>query len=142
MIIRCLPRRRSARHHADGIDVDLAAILPRQRFYVRHMLHRLLEGDAARDVREQRVAVADREGLAGRRGAGIHDQRACAAIGLGLGMSALEPDELAREIEILTRRPGELDYVEPLLGVGVARLLNAQRCPEHLEFAPAPTPDA
>src|ERR1700737_4071452 len=56
-------------------------------------------------------------------------------------MPPLEPDELAREVEILTRRAGELDYVEPLLGIGVARLVIAQRCAEHLEFALVPAAD-
>ena len=54
---------------------------------------------------------------------------------------ALEPDELAVEVKILTRRPGELDDVEPLLGVGVARLVVAQRGAEHLEFALVPAAD-
>ena len=56
-------------------------------------------------------------------------------------MPALELDELAREVEILARRPGELDHVEPLLGVGIARLVVAQRGAEHLEFAFVPAAD-
>ena len=72
---------------------------------------------------------------------GVHDQRSRAAIGFGLGAPASEPDKLAREVEILLRRPGELDDVEPFLGVGIARLVVAQRGAEHLEFAFVPAAD-
>jgi hypothetical protein len=79
--------------------------------------------------------------LAGRRCAGVHDQRARAAIGFGLGAYTLEPEKAALEVEILTRRPGQLDDFEPLLGISVARLVIAQRRGEHLEFAFVPTTD-
>ena len=47
MIIRRLPRRGPAGHHPHGVDVDLAAALAGERLYIRHVVHRLLEGDAA-----------------------------------------------------------------------------------------------
>src|SRR5215472_9931594 len=138
IIVRRLPRRGSARNDAYSIDVDLAAGLPRQGFYALHVPHGLLKGYAVRDCREQRIAVADCKGLAGRGGAGVHDQRAGAPIGFGLRAHTFEPDEAPLEVEILTRRPSELDDVEPFLGIGVALLVIAQRGAEHFEFALVP----
>src|ERR1051325_5860396 len=98
----------------------------------------LLEVDPIRDVREQRIAIADRESLAGWRGASVHDQRAGAAMGFGAGAALLDGDEPPGEIEIVRRRPGQLDHIQPFLGVFVARLMVAQRRAEHLELALVP----
>jgi hypothetical protein len=45
---------------------------------------------------------------------------------------------MAIKIEILVRRPGELDDIEPFLRVFVANLVIAQRGAEHLELALIP----
>ncbi len=58
----------------------------------------------ARRLHEEGVAVLHRKGAADRRGAGVHDHRLGAAVGLGLGAHLLELDELAVEIEIVARR--------------------------------------
>ena len=76
--------------------------------------------------------------LAGRRGAGIHDQRPGSAIRLGLRPHPLQLEETPVEIELLARRPGELDDIEPFSRVFVARLMVAQGRAEHLELALVP----
>jgi len=102
------------------------------------MIRRLFERDAVRYRRKQCIAISDREGLSCRRRAGVHDQRACSAIGFRLGPYALQFEETSVEIEILLRRPRQLDDVEPFLRVFVACLVIAQRRAEHLELALVP----
>ena len=82
-----------------------------------------------------------REGLAGRRSAGIHDDGPAAAVGLGLGTHALERDVSAGEIELLAVGPDQLDGVDPFLRVVVARLVIALLDAEHLEFILVPADD-
>jgi len=102
------------------------------------VLRCLAKRDAVQNRRKQRIAIAYCEGLAGRRRAGVHDQGARAAIGFGIGAHALEPDEATLEVEILARRPSELDDIEPVLRISITRLMVAQRGAEHLELAFVP----
>ena len=89
-------------------------------------------------LHEEGIAVAHREGAADRRGAGVHDDRPRAAIGLGLGAHLLQLDELPVEIEVVAVRPHQLDGVDPLLRVFVARGVLALLDAEHLELALVP----
>src|SRR5262249_60088263 len=66
--------RRPASDDAHGIDAKFLALLLRLGFGGRDLLRRLIERGAG-CLQEECVAVADREGLADRRGAGIHDHR-------------------------------------------------------------------
>ena len=128
---------RPAGDDADRIDVELLAL---RRGLVLGRLH-LGGGGVHRGavgLGEEGVAVADGEGAAGRRGAGVHDQRARAAVGLGLGAHVLQLDELAVVFEILLRPPRHLHRVEPFLGVVVALLVVALRHAEHLELVLVP----
>jgi hypothetical protein len=83
----------------------------------------LLEREAARYRGKQRIAVSNREGLAGCRCACSHDQWAHLAIGFRLDSHAVQFEEIAVEIEIVARRPAELDDIEPFQRVFVARLV-------------------
>ena len=58
--------------------------------------------------------------------------------GFGFARTPLQLEKTPIEIEILVRRPGELDDIEPLLCVFVARLVIAQCRAEHLELALVP----
>src|SRR5262249_19107653 len=79
---------RPASDDADGIDAELLALLPGLIFGYRTLLRRLVERGTGR-LQEERIAVADREGLSDWRGACVHDQRSRAAIGLGLAPNTL-----------------------------------------------------
>src|SRR5476651_44414 len=92
-------------------------------------------------MREEGIAIANGKAAPRRRRPRIHDQRARATKGLRLGANALELDEFSVEIKILGVRPDQLDRVEPLLAVFVARLMLALRDAEHLEFIFVPAHD-
>ena len=81
----------------------------------QHPASNCLIGYVAPALGEEILAVSDCEGLAGCGRLGIHDQRRCPAIGFGLGPHALQREELPVEIEVLVRRSGELDDMEPFL---------------------------
>ena len=102
-----------------------------------HALRGFLDRDA-RGLHEEGIAVPHREGAADRRSAGVHDDRPRAAIGLGLGAHVLQLDELPVEIEVVAVRPHQLDGVDPLLRVFVARGVVALLDAEHLELALVP----
>src|SRR5262249_57183254 len=59
-------------------------------------------------------------------------------IGLGLAADALHVEIFAFEIEVLLVRPDQLDDVDPLLRVFVARFMIALLDAEHREFALVP----
>ena len=138
IIILRLPCRGPAGDDAHRIDIDIPARLLRQRLHAADVARRFLERDAARYRRKKRVAISDRECLAGRRRAGIHDQRTRPAIGFRLRPHALQLEEMPIEIETLARRPCQLHDIEPFLRVFVARLVIAQCRAEHLELALVP----
>src|SRR2546426_9074015 len=73
---------------ADRIDAELLALLLRLLLGGRNLLRGLIERGTRR-LQEECVAVADREGLADRRSAGVHDHRPRSAIGLGLAADSL-----------------------------------------------------
>src|ERR1700737_3774492 len=68
----------------------------------------------------------------------IHEDGTRAAIGLGVGTHALEPQELSFEIELDFVRPCPPDDVEPFLGVLIANIMIALLHSEHLELAFVP----
>ena len=122
---------------AHRIDAELLALLLRLLLGRRNLLRGLIERGAG-CLQEECVAVADREGLADRRSAGVHDHRPRSAIGLGLAADALHVQVLAFEVEVLLVRPDHLDDVDPLLRVFVARFMLALLDAEHREFALVP----
>src|SRR6516162_4416846 len=116
VIIFCRLPRRLAGDDADGIDGDLAPLLLRLGFDLPHNALPVVDV-ALEQCDKKSVAISNVEGVAGSRGAGIHDDRSCATIWLWLGTNLLELDILAVEIELLRPRPHCLDRVEPFLGV-------------------------
>src|SRR5215472_12829407 len=88
--------------------------------------------------REHLDLATEREGLAGRRGAGIHDDRPRAAERLRIGAHPLERQEFAGEIEITLLGPGPHDGVEPFLRKRVTHLVFALAHAEHFELAFVP----
>ena len=140
VIVLGLLLRAPAGDDADRIAADLAAVLARQVLGLLDGGGGLLGRDA-RGLQEEGVAVVHREGAAGGRGAGIHDQRPRAADGLRLGADAFELEIFAGEIEVLFRRPDQLDDVEPFLREFVARFMVALLDAEHLELAFVPADD-
>src|SRR5258707_12437773 len=129
---------RPARDDAHGVDVDLASVLSGFGLDVAHALRRLL-GRSPRRLGEERIAVAQRERPPRRRGAGIHDQRPRAAVGLRLGADVGELDVCAVEVEVLLRAPGELYGIEPFLSVFVAPLMIALLDADHLALVLVPS---
>src|SRR5262245_55577310 len=130
---------RTADHLPDGVDLDLAPERLRRALDLRDLLDIALERRArARRRHEERVAIAQREGLPDLRRAGIHQDRPGAAERLGIRAHALEPQELSVEIERVRVRPRLLDGVEPFLREVVARVVLALGDAEHLELALVP----
>jgi hypothetical protein len=121
---------RPASDDAHGVDVDLAPVPGGFRLDVADALRSLL-GRSPRRLREERIAVAQSERPPRRRGAGIHDQRPRAAIGLRLGTDVGELDICAVEVEVRLGAPGELYGIEPFLSVFVAPLMIALLDAEH-----------
>jgi hypothetical protein len=73
----------------DCINIDVSARLLGQRPHTTDVTRRFLER-VPRDIVENSASqFSDRERLAGRRRAGIHDQRTRPAMGFGLGPHAL-----------------------------------------------------
>src|SRR5215467_5244064 len=143
-----------ADHLPLGVDLDLAPVFSPVGLDVADLLHDAVEdlllvhrlrraGDRqarAAGRGEEGVAVAHREGLAGTRLTGIHDDRARAADRSRLRPHAGELEIAAVEIELVPR-PGALDHVDPLLGKFVALLMVALRDAEHRELALVPAGD-
>src|SRR6516165_2114507 len=103
-------------HLPDREDLDVATKTLRRAPDLGDLLRIALErGSRARGGHEERIAVAQRKGLADLRGAGIHDDRPRLAVGLGVGAHALEVEEPSVEIEIAAFQPGSLDDIEPFL---------------------------
>src|SRR5262249_15127714 len=91
--------------------------------------------NAMRYRRKKCIAVPDREGLACRRGAGIHDQRPRIAKRFRIGPHTPQSEVTPIKVELLLRRPDQLDDVEPFLRVFLARLMIAQCRADHLKLA-------
>src|SRR5262249_7761492 len=128
---------RPASNHAHGIDPELPALLFRLALRGSNPLRGLFER-GSRGLQEERVAIADGEGLADRRGPGIHDHRTCAAVRLRLALDALHAQVFSLKIEILLVRPDHFDDVDPFLRVFVTGLVIALLHTEHLELALVP----
>jgi hypothetical protein len=116
---------RLAGDDADGIDAEFPALLFGLALGGRNSLRGLIERGAG-CLQEESIAVADCERLAHGRGAGIHDHRPRAAIGLGLAPDALHVEVLSLEVEVLFVRPDHLDDIDPFLRIVIAGLVS--RC--------------
>ncbi len=90
---------------------------------------------------EQRVAVANGERLAGRGGAGVHDDRPPATDRFWFGANLFELDEDTVYVELIRFGPGQFYRIQPLLSVPVARLVGAQIGAEHGELILVPAAD-
>src|SRR6266446_7130213 len=128
---------RPASGDADRIDAEFPALLLGLIFGARNLLRRFVERGTG-CLKEERVAVANGEGLSHRGRARIHDQRSRAAIGLGLAANALHAEIFSAEIEIFLVRPDHPDDIDPFLRVFIARFVVALFDAEHREFALVP----
>src|SRR5580704_2260692 len=128
---------RAASDDADRIAADFVVLRARRRLRLADFLLVLFQR-GPRGVEEERIAVFYREGLAGRRRAGVHDHRPRAAERLRLALDAVHVEIFAVKIEILAIRPDHLDDVDPFLGKFVAVLMGALLDAEHVELALVP----
>ena len=126
---------------AIGPDLDFAAVfLSRHRAHFVDIPARRLDVHAL-DVDEDHVAVLGGEMAPDAGTAGIHDDRKRLLDRLRLVKASLDVEIAAVVVELVLRRPKQLQHVQPFGCVGIALVMFHDRGAKHLQLGREPAAD-